>query len=316
MTLALFACNGESSSDARAKRFPAVPPGKGFPLRVELLGGGVCEVALPPQRVLIANTYLVDVVTRLVSAERVLALPKQALIWSRLVDVDAGFRAKASFSEIDVEMVLELAPDLLLCSDTNVALGRGMFAGAKIPRLTLPQPRDFAELRKVIQLLARVLGAEAAGLALLADFDASQEALIVQAVKRSGLTAMIYSNLGGGGWSTGLDTLSDEVIKLLGMHNPVADAGRRGHVQLTLEELIIFDPDVIIVQARASDSKYDSEAVLRGEPRLQGLKAIVGGRIVRLPPRLFSTGSQEILVAAQEIAQQVDRLFGMEWEGR
>lgn len=316
LVLAFCACGRVDPDEARAKRFPKVPPGQGFPLRIDFVNGEACELAVAPQRVLIANTYLVDIVTRLIGAERVLALPKQALAWSRLVEVDDGFRAKASFREIDAAMVLELDPDLLLCSDTNIALGRGRFAGEKIPTLTLPQPRDFGELRLVMQLLTRVLGAESAGAALIAEFAADRAALSVQAAKRQSYSALMYSNLGGGGWSTGFDTLSDEVIRLLGMRNPVADAGRRGHVQLTLEELITFDPDVIIVQARLGESKYDSEAVLRAEPRLQGLKAIVGSRIVRLHPRLFSTGSQEILAAAREIADQVDRMLGLEWEGR
>jgi iron complex transport system substrate-binding protein len=314
--LLLLCCTGEDPDAARARRFPAVPDSAGFPMRVEIAGDRGFELAAAPQRVLIANTYLTDLVTRLIKPERVLALPEQALTWSRLAEVDEGFRAKASFREIDPEKVLELNPDLLLCSDTNLALARGRFAGRQLPTLTLPQPRSMEELRQVIRLLARVLAVDAIGEDLLVEMDARMQRLRDAAEKRAGLRALFYSNLGGGGWGTGHSTLPDEMIRLLGMSNPLAEADRRDHVQLTLEELIGYDPDVIIVQARAGESEYDSEVVLKREPSLAGVKAIKNDVIVRLHPRLFTAGSQEILLAAEEIAAQVDRLLGLKEEGR
>lgn len=314
--LLLLCCTDENPDAARARRFPPVPAKAGFPLRIDLPGAESFALQQAPRRVLIANTYLTDVVTRLASPERVLALPEQALTWSRLALVDEGFRVKASFREIDAEMVLEMDPDLLLCSDTNLALARGRFAGRDIPTLTLPQPRSLEEIRHVIRLLARVLGTEEAGRDLLADFDARRRRLQEQAARREGLSALFYSNLGGGGWGTGSNSLPDELIRLLGMRNPLADAGRRDHVQLTLEQLITYDPDVIIVQSRAGESEFESESVLRREPSLAGLQAIRKQAIVSLHPRLFSTGSQEILLAAEEIAAQVDRILDPKAKGR
>ena len=122
IALALLAAGCGDVESGTAVPLPTVTPGVGYPLRVQLGNGRELAIPAPPQRILLANAYLVDVVTRLVSAERVVALPGQAKTWTRLVDVDDGFRAKARFRTIDLERAASFEPDLVLCSPFNVAL--------------------------------------------------------------------------------------------------------------------------------------------------------------------------------------------------
>ena len=301
--------------ERRASPVPPLPAGQGFPVRVELSAGRALTIERAPRRLVLANSNMVDMVTRLVPAERVLALPEQALTWSRLVDVDEGFRAKATFRRVDSELVLQLAPDLVLCSPFNSALMSEQ--SAALPLLSLPQPRDLDELHRIVTLLGRVLGVEERSRELLADVDRRVAALRASAPRRAGLGAVSYSNFGGSGWSAGAGTMTDELLRLAGLRNLTAEVGgARGEVRMTFEDLVAYDPDVIVLPARFGEASSGTEAVLRGEPSLAGVAAVHKGMLVRLHPRFFSSGSQEIVAGAEVVARAVDRALERRGENR
>src|SRR5690606_28702967 len=70
---------GDRDGDGAAEA--AASPEGGFPRVVALPGGASLRLERPPQRVLAANTAVVDTLTRLVAPERVAALCEQAFTW-------------------------------------------------------------------------------------------------------------------------------------------------------------------------------------------------------------------------------------------
>ncbi len=287
----------------RVAGLPVVNGGPGFPRWVEWPDGRRLEIAAPPGRLLLANAAVVDLVSRLVDADRVLALPEQALTWSRLATVDAGFRAKARFRKIDAELVAELGPDLVLCSAFNTALTSGELA-ANV--LQLPMPNSLVELGDCITLLGRVLGAEVAAQKLSDELATRARGLRAGVGARAGLRAMFYTNLSGG-WSAGSDTLQDEVIRLAGMINVIAELGVRGNRRVSFEEILATDPEVIFVPGEYGEAGGGSRRLLEAESVLRQVSAVRRKMIVELHPRLVSAASQEVLSAAEQLAAAVDR---------
>lgn len=305
-TLLLASGCGRGAGPAHA--LPFAEGERGFPVRVHEGGGRVVFVPRRPERVLLANAHFVDIVTRLVEPARVVALPEQALTWTRLVDSDGGFRAKATFRKADVERVAAMAPDLVLCSPFNTELADAGTARLGVPTLVLREPDDLDELRALVRLTGRVLDADAAARALLADLDARVAALAARAGPRVGRRVLTYSNFGGTGWTAGADTMADQMIRLAGMHNAAAAAGKRGHERLTFEELIAIAPDVVVVAERFGEASSGTEAVLFGEPSLAGLAAVRQRAVVALHPRFFSSNSPEVVAGAERLADAVDAL--------
>lgn len=290
----------ESAADADA----AGPP---YPLRI-VTPGAAAAVTVParPGRLLIANATLTDIVTELVEPARIVALPEQATTWSRLVDVDEGFRRKALFRTLDAERVIEFAPDLVLCSDFNTQFAGDWVDRVGIAVLSLPHPRSLEELDRSIALLGRVLDVGARADALRASIRTRQQALRAGAERRRGLTALTYSNLGAGGWSEGAGSLADAMLRLAGLDNVAAQVGARGSFKLTFEDLLVLDPDLIVVPARFGEQASATAELLRAEPSLRQLRALRRDGVVELHPRLFSTGSQEVVRAAERVAAAVD----------
>jgi iron complex transport system substrate-binding protein len=266
-----------------------------------------------------ASATAVDMVAALVSPERVAGFPDQALEYSVLHGDPAAFRDTPRFDVWLAEPVLALEPDLVVVDpwqavETNARLAE---AGVRVHRL--PEVADLPEAYAALTELAGAVGADPGRLEqLLADCAAREARLAERAAARGRrLEALCYSNFGAAGWTAGARTTLDQVMRLAGCTNLAAEAGRRGHVELTFEELLVLDPEVILVSrplamgvGPAGDRGGASEQLLRSEPALAGLRALREDRIVALPAWLFATGSHEQLSAAEALADELDRLEG------
>lgn len=287
-----------------------------FPLLVIRDDGTAQRVVAPPTRILLANATVVDIVTELVAPDRIVALPEQALTWSRLVDVDLGFREKAVFRTVEPEKIIALAPDVIISSTFNQAFAGDWLESTGIPIVNLPHPRGTAELSAAIELLGRVLDAEVAA-DLLADSLARRvRALGEAAGRRRGLSGLIYSNLGAGGYAPGSATLADDMLRMVGLRNVAADLGKRDYVPCTFEDIVVANPDFIVVPGRFGEQDVSTHDLLMAEPSLREVTAIARRQVVRLHPRLFSTGSQEIVSAAEDLARFIDACLAREGSGR
>jgi ABC-type Fe3+-hydroxamate transport system substrate-binding protein len=259
------------------------------------VGGGAVEplaqAAAAPQarRIVPASARAIEFLADLVGPERVAGLPEQGFEYATLGVDEARWKELPRFTAYVAEPVLALGPDLVLCDpwqsvDTNQDLGR-------------------------------VLGVEERARASVAGLERRVAALAERTALRGRLRAMSYSNFGGQGFGAGTDTTIDEILRLAGLENAAATAGRVGHVNMTFEELILIDPDVIVVgtplhteAGHAGDRGGASEAVLLSEPSLADLRAVRGQRIARLAPGLMACASQRVVDAAEALATELERL--------
>ena len=109
---------------------------------------------------------------------------------------------------------------------------------------------------------------------------------------------------GDGGWIAGSNTTHHEMITLAGLRN--AAEGRSDYVRASFEDLITYDPDFIVVGDIGSGTETTS-ALLRTEPTLADLRAVREDRILRVPARLISSSSQEIVTGAEFLVDAIER---------
>jgi len=268
-----------------------------------------------PRRIVPASATAVDFVTELVEPERIAALPAQAAEYSRLVALEGALAGTPRFEAYLAEPVLAQRPDLVVVDpwqapDTTARLRR---AGVAV--FALPEIHTWEAARAALLQLGGVLRAPARAEELAGELDRRVARLTERAAARAGLRALCYSNFGASGWSAGSQTSVHEILRLAGLRNAVAEAGRVGHVGLGFEALLVLDPDLIVVSrplampaGAAGDRGGASEAVLTAEPSLAGLRAVRERRIVSLPAWLYATGSHEMVRAAEVLADEVDAL--------
>ncbi|MAE76590.1 MAG: hypothetical protein CMJ85_06970 [Planctomycetes bacterium] len=275
----------------------------GFPRRCELLGHDPLTIAKPPERIVVADAAIADMLSKLVDANRIAAVCDQAFSWSQLA-VDAGDWVKRPrFKSFVAEAVLVHEPDLVVCCTFNTPETTGILRRAGLPLLCLHEPRNLDDVRKMIRLLAAVTGSEGRADAVLADIDARVLALARQP-GQTPKTALFYSNHGAGGFAAAGDTLCDTAMQLAGLRNVARGSG---HVRLAMEELLTLDPEVLVIGIAAGAATSGTEHFLQSQAALSELRALRDRHIVRLHPALYMSGSQSIVAAAEEIARQVKR---------
>jgi iron complex transport system substrate-binding protein len=193
-------------------------------------------VAAPPQRIMslkiCTDELLLDLVPRSrIASVTFLSRERAALrMWPQGAGVPVNHGT--------AEEILATHPDLILTDPFMAPALRPLLAksGAKI--LEVPPAESFAQIRAVTRLVARAVGEEARGEALIAGMDADLRAVDAHRPK-AGLTV---AGWGGGGYVPGTGGLFDAMLTAAGARNVVR--GSFGYYDV--ESLIAANPDALV----------------------------------------------------------------------
>ncbi len=278
----------------------------GFPRRVEMPDGRWVELPRAPRRIVPAAAGSVDLVCALVPPERVAALPEQALIYSGLRDPASPYLQRPRFDHYMAEPLLMVQPDLVVAYSLQSLDTTRVLVDGGISVVTLSDPASYGDLRDQVVLLGRLLGVETRAGELLQELDDRVARLAAGAVARRELRVLSYANYGGGGWAAAAETTADEIIRMAGLRNAMSEVGETGHVRIGFEELLVLDPDLLLVGRTGEGELGATGRFLRSEPVLQQLSAVRSGGIIELDSWLFATVSHEMVSAAEQLAARVD----------
>ena len=192
-----------------------------------------------------------------------LAAPGQLVSVSRLgADPDESVlagRAKGLYANRGrVTDVVALAPDLVITSggDPNAAATARRLS---LPVLDLPQPWTLEDVRANVRAVAKALGREAAGAALIAQMDRDL------ATTGPGTAALLVS---GGGLTIAPDGLSAAFLRHSGLIQQNVPRG-----MLSLERLLANPPKVLVITDYRSGQASLNQAWLE-HPALRALKNV------------------------------------------
>ena len=262
------------------------------------------ELAGPPVRVVPVSAGAVDLICSLLPPERVAALPAQALRYSGLREGTSPHLALPTFTVYESERILVFGPDLVVAQTTQSADTTARLRAAGVPVLLLPDANTWPAVREQLLMVARLVDAEPEAQRLVGRYDQRLVELRTSLEGQPRPTALCYSNGGAGGWVAGADTTNDEVLQLAGLRDLAAEAGRRGHSMITYEELLVLDPDLIVVGGQADAQQAGgTAALLQTAAPLAGLRAVREGRILVLDSWLYTATSQHLVDAAVELAR-------------
>lgn len=263
-----------------------------------------------PQRIVAANTAAAEFLATILGDEgvgRIAALPEQVDAYSNLDFGRPPWSAIARFARYDPEPLITLRPDLVVTHAWQSADTTHILRTQAIPVFVLPSARNYEDIRASLAALGKAVGAEDRAARAVATLDERIAKLRAGSKRREGLRVLDYSNDGTGGWTAGLDTTADAMIRLAGMRNASAEASIRGNTRLDSERLLTIDPDLIVVGAPARDETGSpTKGVLEGVAEYASLSAVKNRRIVVLPAALLSSDSPCLVDAAERLASEVD----------
>jgi iron complex transport system substrate-binding protein len=191
------------------------------------------------------------------------------------------------------EEVYLLRPDLVLAGVYTDPATVQMLRRVGLRVEQFDTAKSLADTRARIAQMARVLGREEAGAALIAAFDARLAALEAPTGPRP-RAALYHPN----GYTLGGGTLADDILRAAGLRNLAAELGHRGGGTLPLEELVMAAPDLLISAAPLPGASR-SEAVL-AHPALAHLRATRAGLRITSPD--WICGTPHVLGAVARVA--------------
>jgi iron complex transport system substrate-binding protein len=262
---------------------------------------GRIYAAGPPASVLafaVAPDKLMGWTSPFRDAERPFVAPRYA-------DLPAYGRLTGRGNTANVEIVVRARPDLIVdygtIRDTYASLADRVQAQTGIPYLLLDG--DFDRMAGVIVQFGRIAGEEARA-AVLAQYardtiaDINARVAKIPATRRPG----VYYGRGPQGLSTGLaGSINMESIEQVGARNVAAELGRGGLVQIAIEQVLRWNPDVIITM----DPNF--HALARTHPVWSAMPAVKSGRLYLAPALPFGW---------IDFPPSLNRLIGLRWLAR
>lgn len=238
------------------------------------------EVARAPQRIVSLLPSLTETVCELGACARLVGV-------DRYSNHPASVRAVAQLGggiDPSIEAIVGLKPDLVLIAGSSRGIQRLEALGLKVLVL---EPRNAADMRRVLELLARVLqGGDAAGIWRRIDAAVSAEAAALSPSQRN---SRVYFEASRGPYAAAPESFIGEILQRLGVRN-IVPSGMGPFPQISPEFVVRADPDVIMVtehqaQELAQRPGWSTLRALR-EGRLCVFTPAQGDVLVRPGPRM------------------------------
>lgn len=260
-----------------------------------------------PMRIVSLNMCIDPILIELVSHDRIAALSHYARDPQRSIISETARHLPITYET--AEEVVALRPDLVLTSRHSAPATRNALKRVGIRFELFDVPQTIAASLEQVRQVARLLGADREGDALVARIEHALEAARLPNGEEP-LTAAVYQP---GGLSAGANTVIGELMELAGLQNIGARYGVRDYRPLPLEALVSTPPDVLLVGETSPGAPLRTERIVRHRA-LRALESQMTQEV--FPARLvFCAGptmieAADALARAREHAQSVRRTRG------
>ena len=253
-------------------------------------------------RILAATPAMEEIVLGLVEPEQVVAVSRYSRLSKFPEIAEKARKVKGEIADKpSTESILAQKPDVVLLP---VVFGRTQadtLRDCGLHVVPLEVPEGYENIKKRIQFVADQLGESENGKKLTARMDAKVNA-VRRAVKDVPVKkiAVGYAINGVFGRKNGA---FDNICKEAGVVNGAGLANMKRGEQLSKEQIIRLDPDVIICSADAVDSKMWQEVLQ--DPSFKNIKAIKHKKVFTLEERYMYSTTQYFAEAVEMMAKTV-----------
>lgn len=221
---------------------------------------------------------------------------------------EAAQKVPNTYLSKDAEKIIALQPDLILVDTWADANFLKQLRDANLTVYAFKTPSNIQEQKAAILEIARIVGAEDRGKSIVGWMDEKLKAVEdkLKALKPEDRLVMLdYSEMGS---TSGKGTNTDDILTRAGVVNAAAKAGMEGWPPINKENVVEWNPDVILLPSWYYDQKNSLEgmkAMLRGDKSLAGVKAIADDRLITVPYQHMSAISQYVVLAVEDVARAV-----------
>jgi iron complex transport system substrate-binding protein len=293
------ACGGQAPADPGA-RTAAPAPAAGYPRTVTDGAGRTIRLAARPVRI----------VSQALASDEMLfpMVPRQRLVGLSSLSRDAKYSnvfpesaAHPAPSVESAEDILRLTPDLIIVATFSRAEVVQQLEATGAPVYKLAHFDDVDGIMRAIRQLGEAVGEEAAAGRIVDDMTARLAAVAARRAGRPRPRVLSYS----GGFTAGRGTSFDDIVRRAGGVNEAAARGVDKFPQLSAEQVLAWNPDVIVSGYLPGEEDAVRQRLLTGAGSGQ-TTAARRRQIVLLEARRLLAVSQYIVDAVEQLAERLD----------
>lgn len=209
-----------------------------------------------------------------------------------------------SMGDYSFEAIASLDPDLVVLSEINTPEQVKSLEDLGLTVYYLKNPADLAGLTPMLEAAGRMTGREKEAADLAASLE-DRVAKVTETIAQAQTTPKVFYELDGSDaakpWTSGPGTFMDQMIRMAGGEN-VGAAMQDAWAQISLEQLLVADPDLILL----GDAAYGMtvEQVLT-RPGWQTLSAVQNGSIHAFNDDLVSRPGPRLVDGLEELARLI-----------
>jgi iron complex transport system substrate-binding protein len=282
---------------------PAIPfetiCGAAFPRSVVDGLGREVVIPAPPQHIASVALTSDEILLDLVGPERLLGVsnfatnPAVSNITERLEGIEHTDLLG------NPERIISLDADLVVMAKFSEPAALDQLLNSNVPVFVLADFNTLEDIRANIRLLGRITGNEARAEAMIGQMDARLAAVRAKVADQEPVRVLYYEP---GGVTYGPGSTVDEIIRLAGGTNVIAESEMGPYPLVDAEFVIAIDPDVILLGTGFADVD-DPLSWFTGDPAFATLRAVKTGRVYGISDAHMTNVSQYVVLGVEDVAR-------------
>lgn len=207
-----------------------------------------------------------------------------------------------SMGNYDLEAIAALKPDLVLAAQINTPEQVHSLENLGIRIYYLGNPTDLEGMYANLRTVATLCGKQAEADQLINSLKA-RVAIVLNKLKYATEKPLVFYELDGSDpgkpWTPGPDTFLSKLISLAGGRN-VGDSLSTDYAQISLEELLVQNPDLILLGDAAYGTTAEQVAARAG---WQNLQAVKNGQILPFDDDLVSLPGPRLVDGLEQLTR-------------
>ncbi|MDM8560392.1 ABC transporter substrate-binding protein [Candidatus Parabeggiatoa sp. HSG14] len=274
-----------------------------FPRQLKDATGNTLIIPKRPQRIVSQTLGTDEILLALCPANRIVAVSTLALN-EKYSNVVEKARTIPGQTTLNVEHILDLNPDLIFVASYNQAETIELLQTTGAPVFRFANFNRIDDIKNNIKTIGYAIGEDKRVAALITKMEEEIKAIRVNfsPLNTQPPRVMLYDQWH---YTAGSNTLFDDMLQVLGAINVAANQGIKGHIKISDEQIIEWQPDFIV-----TGSHYDKFEEVRRQLRENPTIAVsnVGkksGRIIVIDNRHLTAVSQYIIYGIRALAQDL-----------
>jgi iron complex transport system substrate-binding protein len=206
------------------------------------------------------------------------------------------------FGDYNLEAIIDLEPDLVLAAEINTAEQVNSITDLGIPVYLLANPSTLDEMYGNLLIIAELTGHQETAKSLVKELEtrvAGVDAIITTAADTPTVFYELDATDPSAPWTAGVGTFIDTLIARAAGENIAADL-EGNYLQLSIEEILVRDPQVILLGDAAYGITPES---IQERSGWSNLSAVINDRIYTFDDNLVSRPGPRLVDGLEQLAK-------------